>query len=116
MSYLRNDLEDALHKAFDQRLGAQDATTLNRLRLARLRALEDGASRGFWSWLRFTPWSAVPLALAASIVLAVLVFPLSQGSNAGLNQWSEDMAMLEVDAGLDFDDELDFYLWLDADG
>lgn len=116
MSISDQRLQTALQKAFDQRLAAQQVGTLNRLRQARMHALEDGASRGFWAWLRFMPWSAVPLALTASIVLAVLVFPLSQGTNAGLSQWSEDMAMLEVDSGLDFDDELDFYLWLDAEG
>lgn len=109
-------LQSALRTAFDERLLAQDASRLSRLRQARFKALEAAEPKDFWSWLRFAPWAPVSLALATSVLLAVLIFPLSQGTNAGLSQWSEDMAMLEADPGLDFDDEVDFYLWLDADG
>lgn len=115
MHDLTIDLHGALRKAFDQRLPNQSPATLSRLRQARQSALEAGVPKGLWAWFRLTPWVPASLALATSVLLAILVFPLSQGSPVGIDQWYEDMAMLEADPGLDMEDELDFYLWLDMD-
>ena len=108
------DVENALHKALNQRLTSQSPATLKRLYQARQQALEN-RPKDFWAWLRLTPWVPASLALSTSVLLAVLIAPLSQGQNTVIEPWSETMAMLEVDPGLDMDDELDFYLWLDAD-
>jgi len=102
-----NKLTDDL----DQSVEAIDVATQARLRTARREAVTASETRSQPAWL-------MPMgSLAAAATVAVLTvslwqMPTDQATDSQLPPL-EDIALLSDNEGLEFYEDLDFYLWLD---
>lgn len=97
----------------DRRVEDLDAATLSRLNRARQAALAARAPRRSW-W-----WFALPAAATAALVLGVGLAGKPAPSvpvGAAVPVSAQDFELLSADDNLElYQEDLDFYAWLDAD-
>ena len=99
-------------RVLDESADDLDAATLSRLHRARLAAIETSRTRRAAVWA----WPAL-FAAAASLALAVLIWPAAQApldSTPDSVIAAGDLELLAADADLALYEDLEFYAWLDT--
>jgi hypothetical protein len=109
------DLQIRIREALQQRAQSLDEPTLARLQAGRKRALAGLGHAPRFGWSGFDRWRPLSLALAASLLVAVILLSPRGEGPVQAPQLVSDAVILAYDEGLDLYDELDFYLWLEAE-
>jgi hypothetical protein len=100
-----------LNERLDHSVEALDASTQARLRAARREALAASGVRSLPAWL-MPMGSLAAAATVAVLTVSLWLLPPEKGMDDQLPPL-EDFALLSDSEGLEFYQDLDFYLWLD---
>lgn len=108
----QDPLLEPLTEALDQQSEALDAATLSQLRQARARALEEMDKK---RPVRPTlVWAGGLVSACAMVLAVVLVWPNNQDFSPVLTQEFADIDLLMEEDNMELYEELDFYIWLQA--
>jgi hypothetical protein len=100
-----------LNERLDHSVEALDVSTQARLRAARREALAASGVRSLSAWL-MPMGSLAAVATVAVLTVSLWLLPPEKGMDDQLPPL-EDFALLSDSEGLEFYEDLDFYLWLD---
>lgn len=108
-------LKSALREGLDRHAESLDAAALNRLHAGRQAALAQLGQLRWYERLDFSNWMPLSLAVATGLLIALLLLPLQGTAPVTGPEPLNDATILAYDTGLDLYDEIEFYLWLDAE-